>query len=111
VHVAQPWRTARSPGDLTIHWVRRSRALSAASWELAQVPLAEAAEAWEVDILDGAAVKRTLTSATNSALYSAAAQTEDWGAPLGPGAAVAIRIHQLSETLGRGAPGSFTLHF
>jgi hypothetical protein len=111
VHVVQPWRTARSPGDLTIRWVRRSRALSADSWELAQVPLAEAAEAWEVDILDGAAVKRTLTSATTSALYTAAAQTADWGAPLGPGASLRVRIHQLSETLGRGAPGTFTLHF
>jgi hypothetical protein len=111
VHVAQPWRTARTPGDLTLRWIRRSRALSADSWELAQVPLAEAAEAWEIDILDGATVKRTLASATTSAHYSAAAQTADWGAPLGPGASLALRIHQLSETLGRGAPGTFTLHF
>jgi hypothetical protein len=26
-HVEQPWRTARSPGDLTIRWTRRSRSL------------------------------------------------------------------------------------
>ncbi len=31
VHVEQPWRKARSPGDLTIRWTRRSRALVADS--------------------------------------------------------------------------------
>ncbi len=31
VHVEQPWRTARSTGDLTIRWTRRSRALVADS--------------------------------------------------------------------------------
>jgi hypothetical protein len=30
-HVEQPWRKARSPGDLTIRWKRRSRALAADS--------------------------------------------------------------------------------
>ncbi|RMH12079.1 MAG: hypothetical protein D6701_14015, partial [Gemmatimonadetes bacterium] len=29
VHVEQPWRRGRVPGDYTIRWVRRSRALSA----------------------------------------------------------------------------------
>jgi hypothetical protein len=32
VHVVQPWRTARSPGDLTIRWTRRSRALVTATY-------------------------------------------------------------------------------
>ena len=100
-----------TPRDIHQAVVCSSRALSADSWELAQVPLAEATEAWEVDILDGAAVKRTLASTTTSALYSAAAQTADWGAPLGPGANLRVRIHQLSEMLDRGAPGTFTLHF
>ena len=33
VHVAQPWRTARSPGDLTIRRTRRPRAPLADAWE------------------------------------------------------------------------------
>jgi len=41
VHVEQPWRTTRSPGDLTIRWTRRSRALVADAWEQVEVPLAE----------------------------------------------------------------------
>ena len=111
VHVAQPWRTARSPGDLTIRWTRRSRALVADAWEQVEVPLAEDLESYDVQILDGAAVKRTLTSSTTSVLYTAAQQTADWGALLGPGQTPAIRIYQLSNRLGRGDPATVTLQF
>ena len=111
VHVEQPWRTARSPGDLTIRWTRRSRALVADAWEQIEVPLGEELESYDVQILDGAAVKRTLTSTTTSALYTAAQQTADWGALLGPGQTLALRIFQLSNRLGRGTPAAVTLQF
>jgi hypothetical protein len=111
VHVAQPWRTARSPGDLTIRWTRRSRALVADAWEQVEVPLAEDLESYDVQILDGAVVKRTLTSTTTSVLYTAAQQTADWGALLGPGQTLAVRIYQLSNRLGRGDPATVTLQF
>jgi hypothetical protein len=111
VHVEQPWRTARSPGDLTIRWTRRSRALVADAWEQVEVPLAEDLESYDVQILDGTTVKRTLSSGTTSVLYSAAQQTTDWGAPLGPGQTLAIRIFQLSNRLGRGTPVAVTLQF
>jgi hypothetical protein len=111
VHVAQPWRTARSPGDLTIRWTRRSRALVADAWEQVEVTLAEDLESYDVQIFDGAVVKRTLTSTTTSVLYTAAQQTTDWGAPLGPGQTLAIRIFQLSNRLGRGDPAAITLQF
>ncbi|MTH66304.1 baseplate multidomain protein megatron [Paracoccus shanxieyensis] len=110
-HVEQPWRRPRTPGDLTIRWMRRSRALSADSWGALEVPLAEELEAYEVEILDGATVKRVLSAATTSAIYSAAAQTADWGALLGPGDTLDIRIFQLSALVGRGAPKSVTLTF
>jgi hypothetical protein len=111
VHVEQPWRIARSPGDLTIRWTRRSRVLVADAWEQVEVPLAEDLESFDVQILDGAAVKRTVTSSTTSALYTAAQQTADWGAPLGPGQTLGIRIYQLSNRLGRGTPAVVTLQF
>jgi len=111
VHISQPWRVARSPGDLTIRWTRRSRALVADAWEQVGVPLAEDFESYDVQILDGAAIKRTLTSSTTSVLYSAAHQTADWGAPLGPGQTLAIRIYQLSNRLGRGDPAAVILQF
>ena len=110
-HVEQPWRKPRAPGDLTIRWTRRSRALAADSWGAVDAPLGEELEAYEVEILDGATVKRVLSTATTSAVYTAAQQTADWGAPLGPGDSLAIRIFQLSALVGRGAPKTVTLTF
>jgi hypothetical protein len=110
-HVEQPWRRPRAPGDLTIRWTRRSRALAADSWGAVEVPLIEEVESYEVEILDGAAVQRTLTTNTTSAIYTAAEQTADWGAPLGPGDTLDIRIFQLSALIGRGAAKTVTLTF
>ncbi|MBK5932469.1 putative tail protein [Rhodovulum imhoffii] len=110
-HVAQPWRTPHSPGDFTIRWTRRSRALAADSWGAVEVPLAEESETYEVEILDGAAVKRPLSTATTSAIYTAAQQTADWGALLHAGDTLDIRIFQLSALVGRGAPKTVTLSF
>jgi hypothetical protein len=110
-HVEQPWRRPRAPGDLTIRWARRSRALSADSWGAVEVPLIEEIEAYEVELLDGATVKRTLTATATSAVYTAAQQTADWGALLGPGDTLTIRIFQLSALIGRGAAKTVTLTF
>ncbi|SFC01257.1 baseplate multidomain protein megatron [Tropicimonas isoalkanivorans] len=110
-HVQQPWRKPRTPGDLTIRWTRRSRALAADNWGGLEVPLGEELEAYEVEILDGATVKRVLSTATTSAVYTVAQQTADWGTPLGPGDTLDIRIFQLSALVARGAPKTVTLTF
>src|SRR5690606_34330511 len=110
-HVEQPWRKAREPGDLTIRWTRRSRALASDSWTAPEVPLAEESEAYEVEVLDGATVKRTLSTATTSATYAAAQQTADWGALLTPGDTLDVRIFQHSALVGRGAAKTVTLSF
>ena len=105
VHVEQPWRKARSPGDLTIRWTRRSRALAADSWSAAEVPLAE-----ETRGLRGRDPRRRHRPAHARApprpasTYTAAQQIADWGALLGPGDTLDIRIFQLSALVGRGAP-------
>ena len=109
--VEQPWLHGRTPGDLTIRWTRRDRALVSDSWEAVEVPMSEASEAYEVDILAGATVKRTLTVAAPSALYTAAQQTADWGATLGPGDSFDVRIAQVSARLGRGDTRTATLNF
>ncbi len=111
VHVEQPWQRARSPGNLTIRWVRRDRSLAADNWNAAEVPMSEASEAWRVEVLDGPSVKRSLTAATTSAVYTAAQQTADWGAPLGPGASLNIRIAQIGQAYGAGAAPVTTLWF
>ncbi len=66
-------------------------------------------EAYEVEILDGAAVKRVLSVNITNAVYTAAQQTADWGALLGPGDTLDIRIFQLSALVGRGATKIVTL--
>lgn len=108
-HVEQPWRKPRATGDLTIRWTRRSRALAADNWGAVDVPLVEETEAYEVEILDGATVKRVLNTTTTSAVYAAADQTADRGAPLGPGDTLDVRIYQLSALVGRGASKTATL--
>ena len=110
-HVEQPWRKPRTVGDLTIRWTRRSRELAADSWGGLEVPLGEELETYEVEILDGTAVKRILSTATTSVAYTAAQQTDDWGGPLGSGDTLDIRIFQLSALVGRGAPKTVTLSF
>jgi hypothetical protein len=64
-------------GDWTIKWVRRSRYRGA--WlDSYDVPLDEAAESYEIRIMNGSSVKRTLTSSTNSVTYTYAQQLTDW---------------------------------
>ena len=96
VHV----RGVRAGGDLTISWVRRTR-LGGDVWDVPEVPLGEDSEAYEVDILDGATVVRTLTSGSPSVTYAGADQIADFGAAQ---ASYAIRVYQMSAAYGRGTP-------
>ncbi len=57
VHV----RGTRSGGDLALSWIRRTR-IGGDSWDGVDVPLAEDEERYEIDILDGSDVVRTLTA-------------------------------------------------
>jgi hypothetical protein len=102
-------RARREGADLRLSWVRRDRALDADSWLGPEVPLSEAGEAWTIEILDGTAVRRTLSSESAAVLYTAAQQTADWGAPLGPGGSLRFRVTQLSARVGAGTPATTTL--
>jgi hypothetical protein len=93
-------------GDLSITWVRRTR--YSGEWrDLIDVPLNEASEAYEVDVLDGAGqAVRTLSSTSPSVVYTAAGQTADFGAPQG---ALEVAVYQVSAAVGRGFAGRATL--
>ncbi|SER62881.1 hypothetical protein SAMN05216548_13213 [Faunimonas pinastri] len=93
-------------GDVTVSWVRRTRR-NGDSWAQIEVPLAEEREAYAVDILDGGAVKRTLSASSPSVLYSAADQLADWGGALP--ATLTIAVVQISITFGRGQSRTATL--
>jgi len=97
VHIAG----VRTSGDLAITWVRRTR-IPFTGLE-AVAPLGEASEAYEIDIMSGATVVRTITATTESATYTAAQQTTDFGAPQ---SSVTMNVYQLSETRGRGHAGA-----
>jgi Gene Transfer Agent (GTA)-like protein/putative tail protein len=93
-------------GDLSLRWIRRSRALSADSWVLAEAPLVEASETYDLEILDGITVVRTVSGLTVSAFtYANAMQTADYG---GPVSSLTLRVFQLGA-LGRGVPLTQTL--
>jgi hypothetical protein len=85
-------------GDLTLTWKRRTRI--GGGWrDNAEVPLGETNEAYEVEILNGTVVLRTVAAASPTMSYTAAQQTADFGSVQ---AAVAVRVYQLSATVGRG---------
>ena len=98
-------RGLRSAGDLAISWIRRTR-LGGDSWDAAEVPLGEDTERYEVDILDGATVKRTLSATSPAVTYTAAQQTTDFGSPQ---SSISLRVFQLSTVHGRGTPRAATL--
>ncbi|HKJ60561.1 MAG TPA: hypothetical protein VKA94_01005, partial [Hyphomicrobiales bacterium] len=83
---------------LQITWIRRTR-IGGDSWEQTDVPLAETSEAYEVDILDGGTVVRTLNSNQPSVIYSSSQQIADFGSEQSQ---YTVRIFQISATYGRG---------
>jgi hypothetical protein len=123
--------------NLTISWLRRDR-LSQTLRDGVALPLSEATEAYEIDILDSeGTVVRTLESSTNEVVYTAADQLTDFGSSeavtgsrhfgphfpdshfptghfpsggtAGGAAAVDVRVYQLSAVVGRGTPTEATL--
>lgn len=92
-------------GDLTIRWIRRSRL--GGLWSAGtDIPLGEETERYDIEILAGGLVCRTLSSTMPEIVYPAAAAVADFGL-LPP--AVTVRIYQLSATVGRGVPAQATL--
>jgi GTA TIM-barrel-like domain/Putative phage tail protein len=101
VHV----RGSRRGDDLALSWVRRTRR-GGDNWVSSDVPLAEDSERYEADILDGTTVKRTLSSVTPDATYTAAMQVADFGA-VQP--SINLKVYQLSATWGRGVAANATI--
>ncbi len=102
VHVSG---TRDGSSNLTINWVRRTRI--AGDWrDSVDVPLNEISEAYEIDIMNGGSVVRTLNSSTATVAYSSANQVTDFGSPQ---ASLAVRVYQLSDVVGRGYMAAATI--
>jgi hypothetical protein len=96
----------QASGDIQLSWIRRTR-IGGDSW-LNEVLLGEEIEEYNVQILDGAAVVRTMRVSSPSALYLVAQQTADFG---GLPASLAWRVAQVSRVLGPGASTEITSTF
>jgi hypothetical protein len=91
-------RAERTVDGVVLSWVRRSR-LDCESWDIEEIPLGEDSEAYELDVLSGASVVRTLPAFAPSVLYPAADEIADFGSAQ---SSLSIRVAQLSATVGRG---------
>jgi hypothetical protein len=99
VHIVGSRNTA---GDLTINWKRRTRI--GGDWrDGVDVPLSEESERYELEIMSGATLKRTITGLTSpTTIYTAAQQVTDFGSAQ---SSVSVRVYQLSAAVGRGYAG------
>jgi hypothetical protein len=88
-------------GEVRMSWIRRAR-YGGDSWEMAEAPLCEEVERYLVEVLDGAALKRSFEVTSPIAAYGAAEQTSDWSAPP---AMFEWRVRQWSQAVGWGAAG------
>jgi hypothetical protein len=98
--------TVDGSGNITITWIRRTRIGGEADWAdgVADVPLSEDAELYDVDILNGSTVVRTFTNLTAPVcIYYAAQQTADFGSTQ---ASVTANVYQKSAQVGRGYKGT-----
>ena len=94
-----------SGDDWTFTLVRRTRI--GGSWKnLSGTPPGESSENYEWDVMDGATVKRTLTSSTPSVIYTSADQVTDFGDNQ---TTIELNVHQISDTVGRGFVSNVTL--
>ncbi|MBX6328563.1 MAG: glycoside hydrolase/phage tail family protein [Pseudolabrys sp.] len=93
VHVT----ASRGTDGVMFRWIRRTR-VDGDGW-VGEVPLGEASEQYALDILAAGAVVRTLLVATPWALYAAGDELADFGQPQ---THLAVRVAQVSATVGRG---------
>jgi hypothetical protein len=72
----------------------------------ARPDLGEASETYELEILSGSTVLRTLSAITPSALYATSDETLDFGSAQ---PSFSVRLYQMSAAVGRGLPAIATI--
>jgi Putative phage tail protein len=100
-------RGVRTGAGVEISWVRRTR-IDGDSWDAGEVPVGEESEAYDVDILSGVTVLRTLTADMPGVLYPSANEIADFGSPQ---STLSIAVAQRSTVVGRGFAATATLSF
>ena len=99
-------RHTPADNDWTINWKRVTRAISRLL-DIIEVPLIDGVANFEVDILDGATIVRTVVlNGLTEFIYTEADQQIDFG-PVQT--SLHIKIYQMSPLIGRGKPADITL--
>lgn len=95
-------------GSLTITWFRRTRIGGEDDWAdgVTDVPLSEDSEEYNVNVMNGATVVRTINVTSETASYTAAEQTTDFGSAQ---ASISLQIFQVSGEVGNGFAGIATV--
>lgn len=91
-------RARRSSAGVSFSWIRRSR-IDGDSWDLAEIPLGEETERYEISVLGEAGVIRAAAPDTSSWLYATALEQADFGRSQ---AEFEVVIAQISAIKGRG---------
>lgn len=97
--------TRNQNNEATLAWVRRDRKRGEAT-TYTNLPLSEASEKYEIEILNGSTVVRTLNSNLPTVNYSRANQITDFGSPQ---TSLKFRVFQISDLVGRGYPAEATV--
>jgi len=91
-------KAVRTGGSIAVSWLRRTRN-DGDSWELAEVPLGEESERYEIGILDGEALLHAEIVNAPAWLYPTAQELADFGVPQQD---IGLSLRQLSAAVGRG---------
>jgi hypothetical protein len=84
--------------DVTITWVRRCR--YSGEWlDYIDVPETEPTELYQIDVISGTSVKRTLISTTTSVTYTSDQQVTDFGSNI---SILNCKIYKMNGDFGRG---------
>jgi hypothetical protein len=92
-------KLAQDPAGVLVSWIRRTR-VDGDSWELIEVPLSEASELYQLDVMAAGVVKRSITLTTPNYLYATADIVTDFGALP---SSLTLRVAQISAAFGSGA--------
>lgn len=109
----RPWSPVRikgiwqGSGDIALTWLRRTRSLAGDSWNAPEVPLGEASESYDLEILSGGGSEVRTVSGIGLAAwtYTATMQATDFS---GLVTSLRLRVYQNGQ-LGRGAPAETIL--
>jgi hypothetical protein len=91
-------------GDLVLTWTRRDRSPLSDSWDQTEIPMSEASESYDVEILDGSGAVIRAFSAVSSASQSYPASQIALDFPSGLPSPFRFAVYQISAVIGRG-PG------